>query len=274
MARGRPTVDDDLEKLLQEVPADGSSVGNTSLRVKLGWTEERYFRTRDALVEAGNLLLGRGRGGSIRRVIEEPQPAARPMGQVDRVGAGTGAVAGLVAGTNIGAESELYDPIAAVLRSAFAQEQRLQQAWFEVTARQGRRSTGGKWTRPDIAGASIRRFKYSPGIHLDVWTFEVKPAGASDVTGVFEAAAHSRAATRSCVLYHRPNFDEEESLRIMQEAQRLGIGLIVFDNPADYDTWEILVAPTRRQPEPEAVEEFIEVQLSQQIKDELLRARV
>jgi hypothetical protein len=265
MARGRPSLEDDQETLLARVPADGTSIGNTALRTDLEWTEERYYRARNLLVDAGQLLLGRGRGGSVKRVILEPTaPREVPEAPLEQQEAAEPAPY---------AEDALYDPIVRVLRSEFVQEQRLQQAWFEITARQGRRSTGGKWTRPDIAGASVRRFKYLTGIHLDVWTFEVKPKGACDVSGVFEAAAHSRAATRSCVLFHQPDFEEDERVRVVHEAQRLGIGLIEFNDPANYDTWEIIVPPVRRQPEPEAVEEFIEVQLSQEIKDNILRAR-
>ena len=58
----------DQARLLEQVPADGGTIGNGSLRAALGWDEARYETTRDALVAQGILVKGRGRGGSVRRV--------------------------------------------------------------------------------------------------------------------------------------------------------------------------------------------------------------
>lgn len=58
--------------LLEAVPADGSSIGNGKLRQVASATlgqaisEADYFEIRDALVASGHLLLGKGRGGSVR----------------------------------------------------------------------------------------------------------------------------------------------------------------------------------------------------------------
>ena len=60
--------DSDPQVLLKKVPADGTSIGNQSLREALGWKEKRYDAARDALVEAGKLEKGRGRGGSVKRI--------------------------------------------------------------------------------------------------------------------------------------------------------------------------------------------------------------
>jgi hypothetical protein len=53
------------------------------------------------------------------------------------------------------------------------------------------------WTKPDITAVSVRTFQHLPGKYVDVWTFEVKPVEALDVTAVFEAASHASRATRS-----------------------------------------------------------------------------
>ena len=58
----------DQARLLEQVPADGDSIGNGSLRAALGWDEARYETARDALVSQGILAKGRGRGGSVRLV--------------------------------------------------------------------------------------------------------------------------------------------------------------------------------------------------------------
>ncbi|MFA6286977.1 MAG: site-specific DNA-methyltransferase [Opitutaceae bacterium] len=54
--------------LLALVPADGSTVGNTSLREQLGWDGATYAAVRDELVAAGLLEKGKGRGGSVKRI--------------------------------------------------------------------------------------------------------------------------------------------------------------------------------------------------------------
>jgi adenine-specific DNA-methyltransferase len=55
--------------LLALVPVDGSAIGNASLREQLGWDEASYFAVRDELVAAGILEKGKGRGGSVKRVV-------------------------------------------------------------------------------------------------------------------------------------------------------------------------------------------------------------
>lgn len=66
-------------ELLCLLPADGSSVGNGSLRGlladRLGRAidEAEYLAARDALVDAGTLLKGQGRGGSVRLATPSAQ---------------------------------------------------------------------------------------------------------------------------------------------------------------------------------------------------------
>jgi type I restriction system adenine methylase HsdM len=68
----RPSVNDLQDLLVTLVPADGSTVGNGSLRASLADNlgrpvdEAEYLAARDALVDAGKLIKGQGRGGSVR----------------------------------------------------------------------------------------------------------------------------------------------------------------------------------------------------------------
>jgi len=57
----------DAEMLLELVPEDGSSIGNTALLNRLGWSEMRFWSVRKALIETGDIEPWRGRGGSLRR---------------------------------------------------------------------------------------------------------------------------------------------------------------------------------------------------------------
>ena len=73
-----------------------------------------------------------------------------------------------------------------------------------------------------------------PGKHLEVITLEVKPSGMWDISGVYEAAAHSRAATTSFLAIHTPNGEDpqsEEKTRVFDECRRFGVGLLTFGDP-------------------------------------------
>jgi hypothetical protein len=119
---------------------------------------------------------------------------------------------------------------------------------------------------------SVRSFPHLPNKYLDVWTFEVKPAEALDVTAIFEAASHASRATRSYVLLQIPEESDQriEDLidRCVRETGRLNVGLITFASPSDFKTWEVKVEAPRLDTAPEQLEEFIG-QLSEQAKKRL-----
>lgn len=75
------TLDEIRTVLLEEVPGDGSSVGNGRLRELIGArlqklvVDDDYARVRNALVASGVLVKGQGRGGSVRRVAVADAPA-------------------------------------------------------------------------------------------------------------------------------------------------------------------------------------------------------
>src|ERR1044072_1149451 len=99
-------------------------------------------------------------------------------------------------------EDQLYDPVAKVLKDRWVKDNRFRASVVEVTAKQGKRDTGGKWCRPGVAVVAITSYVDVPGKHLDVATFEVKGNDFVDVTAVYEALAHRRAATPAYVIFH------------------------------------------------------------------------
>jgi hypothetical protein len=152
------TSDDD--DILRLVPADGSAVGNLLLIKKLeprGWSADRYWRVRDRLLDAGILIKGRGRGGTVRRRVSDSpdQPTTSSGSRVPAT------------------EVALYTPLLKVLQGEWARDMRIapHQIHFEETAKQGKKATGGTWTRPDITAVSVRSFPHLPNKYLDVWTF-------------------------------------------------------------------------------------------------------
>ncbi len=239
----------DAEILMSYVPEDGSLARNALLIEQLGWNKDKYWRVREALLESGVLERGRGKGGSVRRTVSNADPAPDPA-----------AVAKAIRNSP---EAQLYEPLLAVLSSEWVREMRVEpdQIHFEITARQGKKATGGRWTRPDITAVSVRTFQHLPGKYFDVWTFEVKPIEALDVTAVFEAASHASRATRSYALLQVPNGSPDNYAdvvdRCVREAARLRVGLITFSSPSDWTTWETKVEAPKLDTAPEALDEFV-----------------
>jgi len=76
----KATIAEMREAILTEVPEDGSSIGNLRLRERIAArlradvAEADYFAARDALVQEGRLATGKGRGGSVHRVLTQAAP--------------------------------------------------------------------------------------------------------------------------------------------------------------------------------------------------------
>jgi hypothetical protein len=208
-------------------------------------------------------MRGPGRGGTVRSVFREaaapidaPPPTTLEQGE-----------------QRPPREEDLYAHVERVLRETWAKD--LGFAWFHVsvTARQGRRPTGGRWTRPDITVLSLKRYRYLPGVNMEVWSFEVKSLEGLDVSSVYEAVAHTRFTTRAYLIFPFPEKPNEAQAALLEdlqaEAARHGIGLITMVDPADYGSWEERVKPSRSNAEPERINEFIAQQFSPDAQSEL-----
>jgi len=60
-----PPSGDPEAAFLTALRSRGGSAGNQSLRTALGWDEATYLTTKDALIDRGLILPGKGRGGSV-----------------------------------------------------------------------------------------------------------------------------------------------------------------------------------------------------------------
>lgn len=251
----------DQQMLLDKVPADGTAIGNITLRAALAWADGRYWMVRDALIAKGLLVLGRGKGGSVRRGFQELHTADDVVETPGTSGP---------AGEDEGA---LYPPVARVLEEKWSKDLRLGEFFIQVTAKQGRRETGGTWTRPDIVAISVSTYQNVPGKFVDVTTFEVKTYDNCDVTSVYEALSHLRAATRAYVLIAVPEAREPELGKLLEEiaeeAGKHGVGLVVAREAANYDTWDFRVEAVTNQPDVAKLDEFIETQISEDNKRKL-----
>lgn len=263
------------QQLLDRVPTDGSAVGNMRLIRDLNWPEQDYWEVRNRLVDKGILEVGRGRGGSVRRVM------TTPVTPVISTSASIASYPSSSAPTNVDfapprlREEDLYEPIAKVLEDRWVRDRRFDNCIVQITAAQGRRLTGGRWSRPDIAIATLSTYPYVPGRHFDVITFEVKPPDSIDVTAIYEALAHLRSATRAYVMLHVPD-GQQDSLQleideVVAVAKQHSIGVITFSVADNYDTWEDLVEAERNEPDPRRLNDFLATQFTPDQRERLIK---
>ena len=119
-------------------------------------------------------------------------------------------------------EADLYPDIQKTLEAFWAKERQIEPLAVEITAAQGRKATGGRWTRPDLVSVAVRTYRHLPGKYMEVVTFEVKPSDAITVTAVYEALAHLRSATHAYVIYHVPDDVAESVGQVIEEARKVG----------------------------------------------------
>ena len=247
------------EALLGLLPADGTGKGNgwligelkDALRQSQSYeaTDDDYWATRDHLVQTGLAVKGRGRGGSLIRVVQESKTKA----------------------TRRQTESSLYPPFAEYVRRYWVKDNSIKDYVVQVTANQGKKRTGGKWTRPDITVIGVRTYTFIPGRQPEVVTFEIKPEREHDVSGVFETASHSVYAHKSYLAIAcptgRPEGEDFDRLEVL--CKRFGVGLLIFSDVSDFDTYEELLEPVRSSPDPSDVDDFIIAQISKVNQNEI-----
>jgi hypothetical protein len=100
-----------------------------------------------------------------------------------------------------------------------------------------------------------------PGKQVELNTFEIKTYDGLDVTAVYEALAHRRAAHYSYVLAYVPESERAvlKSLldRLCGDADEHGVGFVVVAEAADYETWDFEVEPSCNDPDPADLDNFI-----------------
>ena len=216
---------EDGRTFLSKLESAGGRMSNPALRDTLGWSDTKYWRVHQAQFEQGFIEKGRGYGGSVilsndgKTYLHPPKLPQYPV--ADAV-----AVAEFDKSSK---ELDLYEPALKVLQKNWATRRQLDQCHCEITGLQGRRDTGGNWSRPDLAVVGFKKYEYLPDRLLEVFTFEFKPAYEVSVKGVLEALSHREAATRSYVVYYTAGKELEsfpEAVRIEELAVRHGVGVM------------------------------------------------
>lgn len=260
---------DDLDLLINTLTVHfKGKAGNKALRERLGWTKtpDRYWSAHGRALDAGLLVKGQGKGGSVRLTAPEPEEVSIDM-PAETVAA------------EYQRELDLYPDAMKVIKEGWVREANYDDHLIETTAAKGRAATGGKWSRPDISVLAMKAFPYLPSRLFDIVTFEIKPAGQTTVEGVFEALSHQQFANRAYVIFHIPdtgiaeNFTERQPYaeRILSTARKHGVGVIVAQNISDWDTWDELVPATRSHPDPEQANRFIATCFSEHAREQIIK---
>lgn len=245
--------DNRIKEFIECLEGLGGASGNGHLREELKWDKEFYWRVQGKLIEEGRIVPGRGKGGSVRLTVAE-----------SKADSGTAAIETPAAETAASTrrrvvERPLYEPIKATIETTWIKRFGFDDVKVEETHSRGSKPTGGTFTRPDLTVAGIRRYVFLPK-RLELITLEIKPAEAVGIVGVLEAIAHREAAHRSYVIFalSRIAFENSaEAERIIELAQKYGIGLVLAEDPAEVETWEILIDAIRHEPDPARLDRFL-----------------
>ena len=254
------------EQLLDHVPDNGRAIGNITLRDnKLHWNKEKYSAVKNLLIKEGKLELGRGKGGSVKLPPSSVDDANADAQKDYKAMPDPGAQKALVYAN----EDALYEPMLKVLQEDWVAEQNSEGSLIEKTARNGAKPDG-KWSRPDLTVLAHTAYPYIRGKIFDVISFEIKYRGSLDVTAVYEALSHKKAATKSYVLawISEAEGDVDIVSEVANAARRHGVGLITAEDPKNYDTWQTVVDAVRDEPDPAELNRFLANQISKESQDQ------
>lgn len=264
----RPT---DSVLFLNALKACGGRASNPGLRARLGWSEEKYWRLHEVLYDEGSIEKGRGYGGTVILIPSSGTGIAPVMPNKSEIALVEARVQSPVTSSSTEAlvESELYAPAKKQLESSWKKYRSLDETHIDIIASQGRRDTGGSWSRPDLVLIAFKTFEYLPDRVFEIHTFEIKPSYDVTVKGVMEALSHRESSTRAYVIYHtagRDLTDFPEASRIEALAVRHGIGVFAAKDINDFDAWAEIVPALRVFPDPEDMETFIKRSMSDEAK--------
>ena len=217
--------------------------------------EELYYQAEDALIEEELIERCLGRNGGIRRLVQQDDSQS----QIDPESSDS------IAEESLQREKDHYEPALKQIEKHWTDERSEKHIYGAVTAYQGKRSTGGRWSRPDITLCTVSKWIFSSRpegeiITIEIKLFDKKKFDINEVyTGVYEALAHkSRSHYSYLMIANFPKQEELEKLtpkkkkifeqgfdRVMSAAARHGIGIITAPNSNDWITWEFPLEPIR-----------------------------
>jgi len=220
----------DTEYFLKRLREHEGSAGNKTLRESLKWSDEKYIRVRKLLIEEGLVEIGRGRGGSVYLPEDGSSEEDRETDEA----------------IILDSEKDHYPYVVNKIENQLKQD--FNDAVVEETAHQGRKATGGKWSRPDILAITVQRFEYIAQDEFILRSYEIKRSDVIDTDAVAEAAAHQRVAQLTYLVIVPHNdvdaiFDVTNIKRrnIERECLKLGVGLILIPDYEPHSEIELAI---------------------------------
>ncbi len=196
------TLSENAQKILENLPQDGTGIGNMSLMARTKMEYDAYFQAKLELIQNGKALTAGGRGGSIKKVIPlEKDPIL------------------------VKNEKELYPIFQEWIEKNYALV--LGNNILHKTLIHGKRKNTGTWSNPDFAYIYVSRYGFFRDT-LEICSFELKKSTSDASIGIYEALAHKAFAHQAYLVFQH-NGDEDLLKRIEDDCKRFEIGIILYD---------------------------------------------
>lgn len=231
-----------------------------------GHPSDEYWAAEQKLVDEGRIERRRGRNGGIQLLppvaghfdAEPLEPEAVEVAEQDR-------------------EINHYEPALDQILANWMEQPGFTHVFGAVTGLQGRRHTGGRWSRPDIVLCTVSEWLFSSRPEGDVRTIEVKRFEATDVLAVYEALSHKARSHYAYLLIvgfpssltpdQQADFDN-----LLAVAGKNGVGVITAQNSSDWRTWEFQLDPTRSDADHQAIHQLLLDQVPPDVRDKFRKA--
>ncbi|MBP7241187.1 hypothetical protein [Amaricoccus sp.] len=225
-----------------------------------------YWDAEQHLVDQGKIERRQGRNGGIY-LIEEPARSDADL--VD--------VAAEAARDEFSGELDHYDPIISQIEAHWNDQLGYTKVFCAKTALQGRRTTGGKWSRPDIILCTISDWIFSSRHEGEVRTIEVKRFETLDVLAVYEALSHkSRSHYAYLMIVNFPSAlnSDEKSLfdNVLAVAGKNGIGVITAVDSSNWSTWSFELSPAKSDADNQSIHQLLMDQFPAERRDQFRTA--
>jgi hypothetical protein len=126
------------------------------------------------------------------------------------------------------------------------------------TARQGRRSTGGSYSRPDLTYVIVGRYPLLGERFVRIVSVEAKIWETADiVANAYEAVAYKRFSTQVYYAYESPDSVKRVSSEVEEILKENGVGIVRIWREGNKDGMHIDVDPVATDPAPDRLETYL-----------------
>ena len=136
-------------------------------------------------------------------------------------------------GTEIGSHVAIYSAVERIITTFWDLRKMKLRRIHSVQPHAGRATGEGPWTRPDLMLFADPARRHSVHDLRQTHSLEIEQRTGFDVRSVYQAYEQARGANYSWVFVYADDADE----RVRCAAQDLGVGVVVFTNPAAYGTY-------------------------------------